>query len=65
MDIERKQFKPPLRERLLQEVARLKAEAAAMVPGPDQDAVLLKARQAETASHLDAWLASPGLQAPR
>jgi hypothetical protein len=42
---------------------RDKAEAAR--PGPERDALLKKARQADTAAHLDDWTNSPGLQAPK
>ena len=34
-------------------------------PGPDREAMLRKARLMETALHIDEWLASPGLRAPR
>jgi hypothetical protein len=33
-------------------------------PGPAKDGLLRKARQADTASHLDEWVNSPGLQPP-
>jgi hypothetical protein len=44
---------------------RLKDEANALPSGPLQDAAIRKARQTETASHMDEWLSSAGLQAPR
>ena len=54
----------PLRDRLMLETNRLKDEASKLPPGPLRDAMIRKARQAETASHMDQWLSSPGLQAP-
>lgn len=44
------------------EIAR--DEAKTMRPGPDRDALLKKARQLETASHINEWMSSPGLRAP-
>ena len=54
----------PLRDRLMLETNRLNDEANKLPPGPLRDAMIRKARQAETASHMDQWLSSPGLQAP-
>jgi hypothetical protein len=54
----------PLRDRLMLEANRLKDEANKLPHGPLRDAMIRKARQAETASHMDQWLSSPGLQAP-
>jgi hypothetical protein len=34
-------------------------------PCPEREELLLRARRAETASHLTEWLNSPGLQPPR
>jgi hypothetical protein len=39
--------------------------APALRPCPEREAMLRKARLVETASHIDEWLASPGLRAPR
>jgi hypothetical protein len=39
--------------------------AQALRPGPEREAMLRKARLVETASHIDEWLATPGLRAPR
>lgn len=36
-----------------------KAEAATLPPGPKRDALLLKARQLETATHINNWISSP------
>jgi hypothetical protein len=43
----------------------LKAKAAELRPGPEQDALLKRARLADTASHIDEWVNSPGLQPPK
>jgi len=59
------QPRPPFQDRLLLEVSRLKEEAKALPPGRDRDAMIRRVRQAETASHMDEWLSSPGLQSPR
>jgi hypothetical protein len=50
--------------RLEREAARLRAEADLCPPGPKRDFVLRKARQVETATHVEDWLTSPGLQPP-
>jgi hypothetical protein len=47
------------------EIERLRAEAEKLPQGAERDALLRKARQAETASHMNEWLSSPGLQPPR
>jgi hypothetical protein len=47
------------------EAMRLKDEVNELPPGLLRDASIRKARQAVTASHLNAWLSSPGLQAPQ
>jgi hypothetical protein len=53
-----------LEERLTEEAKRLRAEARLLQPGAMRDAMLRKARQAETGAHVSEWLRSPGLQAP-
>lgn len=63
--IQRNQPKAPLQDRLMLEAVRLKDEANELPPGPLRDARIRKARQAATASHMNEWLSSPGLQAPR
>jgi hypothetical protein len=59
------QPKLPLQDRLALHALRLKEEAQALLPGPERDAMIRRARQAETASHVDEWLLSPGLRPPR
>lgn len=54
-----------LRDRLASFAEELKAKAKRLRPGPEQDALLKRARQADTASHIDEWANSPGLRPPR
>lgn len=42
--------------------SRLEAQAATLPPGLQKDVLLDKIRQLETASRMNAWLTSPGLQ---
>jgi hypothetical protein len=48
----------------MREAAQLKKQAEEMTPGVRRDELLRKARQAETAAHVDDWLSSPGLRPP-
>jgi len=52
-------------ERLAADARRLREEAKLFAPGAARDYSLRKARQAETGSHVSAWLRSPGLQQPK
>ena len=53
-------------ERLADEARRFKEAAEKLPPGIlAQELLLRRARQAETASHIDEWLTSPGLQPPK
>ncbi|MCA1453084.1 hypothetical protein I6F35_07595 [Bradyrhizobium sp. BRP22] len=62
----RRRFKQTqsLEERLAQEAGRLREEAKALPPGFEREALLKKARQADTGAHVSEWLRSPGLQLP-
>jgi hypothetical protein len=53
-----------LEERLAEDAKRLRGEAKLFPPGAARDYTLRKARQAETGSHVSAWLRSPGLRSP-
>lgn len=66
MTIQRRRFKQSrsLEERLAAEAKRLREEARSLPPGAAREAALRKARQAETASHMNAWLASPEAKPP-
>jgi hypothetical protein len=61
--MQRRRFKdrqlPPLHERLSEEARRLREKAKTA-----REALIRKARQAETGSHLTEWLSSPGRRAP-
>jgi hypothetical protein len=59
------QPKPPLRDLLALEAVRIRDAAKAFLPSLAHDAMLRKARVAETASHINDWLASRGLQPQR
>jgi len=63
--IPRNQPKAPLQDRLMLEAMRLKDEANKLPPDSLRDARIRKARRAVTASHVNAWLSSPGLQGPQ
>ena len=58
-------LKASLQDRQMSEAMRLKDEANKLPPGPLRDARIRKARRAVTASHVNAWLSSPGLQPPQ
>ena len=55
----------PLDQRLSLEAQRLRKEAEGISPGIEHEKLIRRARQAETASHIQEWLTSPGLRAPR
>jgi len=50
--------------RLSEEAKRLRAEAKLLPPGAVRDEMIRRARRAEIASHINEWLASPGLRPP-
>jgi len=54
-----------LNQRLSDHVARLRKEASGTPPGHARERLTRLAREAETASQIDAWLSSPGLLAPQ
>lgn len=62
--MQRRRFKQiqSLEERLSEQAKRLRAEAKWLPPGAARDQMIRKARQAETASHMNEWLTSPGLR---
>ena len=53
-----------LEERLAAEAKRWREQAEKLPYGPEREAALRKARQAETGSHVSNWLGSPGLRSP-
>ena len=54
-----------LEERLAAEAKRLREEASLLPPGAAREELIRRARKAETASHMNEWLASPGLRPPK
>jgi hypothetical protein len=65
--MQRRRFKNILSfpDRLNQQAECLRAEAEKLPPGLERHELERKARQAETAAHMDEWLKSPGLQPPK
>jgi hypothetical protein len=62
----RNRSKPPgsIQARLIAFAKEMREKAALLPPGAEQDDLLRRARQAETTSHLDEWVNSPGLKPP-
>jgi hypothetical protein len=56
--------KRALELRLAEEAKDLRAKAKLLRPGAEREAIIRKARQAETGSQMSEWLRSPGLQPP-
>ncbi len=56
---------PTLYERLTDEKKRIEAAAALLGPGLIRNKLLEKLRQLDVAAHINEWLSSPGLRAPR
>jgi hypothetical protein len=54
-----------LQDRLQAFANDVRTQAAELPAGAEKDELLRKARQADTASHLDEWMNSPGLQSPK
>ncbi|MET4719254.1 hypothetical protein ABIF63_003360 [Bradyrhizobium japonicum] len=63
----RRRFKQQftLRDRLAAWSKGVETQAKKLPPGPEREAILKKARQADVASSLDDWMKSLGLQPPR
>jgi hypothetical protein len=49
---------------LAKEAERFRQEAETKPHWAERDDLLRKARQAETAAHIDQWVSSPGLRPP-
>jgi hypothetical protein len=65
MERDRIKDKTPFDVRLADEARRLKEQAKTLPYGLERDALIRRARQAETASQINAWLSSPGLAPPK
>nr|WP_284275894.1 hypothetical protein [Bradyrhizobium iriomotense] len=63
---QRRRFKQidPLDKRLTDAARQLRREAQDTPPGVERERLIRRARQAETASHINEWLTSPGLKPP-
>ena len=64
MQPQRRRFKQvkTLQDRLIDEAASCRAQAKLLPPGAVREALLWKARQADTAAHMNEWLSSRELQ---
>ena len=62
----RRRFKrtQSLKQRLVEQVKGLRDEARLKGLGVEREMLLRKARQTETAAHIEEWLSSPGLKPP-
>ena len=62
----RRRFKQSLtlKERLSSFAKEARDKASQLPPGVEKDDLLRRARQADTASRLDEWVSSTGLQPP-
>nr|WP_249148430.1 hypothetical protein [Bradyrhizobium sp. AUGA SZCCT0177] len=65
MQRRRIQHHVPLEQRLIEEAERLRKVAKGTRLGIERERLIRKARQAETAAHMQEWLSSPGLQRPK
>jgi hypothetical protein len=66
MSQQRRRFKhsQTFEEQLAEEARRFREAAEELPEGIRRELLLLRARQAETASHVSEWLRSPGLRPP-
>ena len=65
--MQRRRFKQtvPLEKRLRVQAEADREKAKSLPPCREREDLLLRARRADTASHLTEWLNSPGLQPPK
>ena len=63
----RRRFKQSqsLHERLQAFAEDARARAAGLPPGTEREQLLRKAREADTASHIEGWVNSPAVQSPK
>ena len=54
-----------LQDRLASFAQQMRDKAALLPPSPEKDDLLTRARRADTASHIDDWANSLGLQPPK
>jgi hypothetical protein len=65
LSIQLNQPKPTLEQRLAQEALRIQEQVKSLPHGKERELLVRKARQLETASHVNEWILSPGLKPPR
>jgi hypothetical protein len=65
--MQRRRFKQKtsLQDRLTAWANDVRDQAKELPTGPEREAMLKRASQADIASHLDDWANSPGLQPPK
>jgi hypothetical protein len=65
--LHRRRFKQTvsLKDRLASFAEEVRDKASQLRPGAEKDALLKRARRADTAAHIDEWANSPGLQPPK
>jgi len=54
-----------LRDRIASFARKVREKASQLPPGKEKDDFLRKARLADTASHVEEWASSPGLEPPK
>jgi hypothetical protein len=54
-----------LKDRLAAFAEEMREKAAKLKPGIEQDDLLIRARQADNAQHVEEWINSPGLPPPK
>ena len=57
--------RPAFDERVSEAAKDLEDRAWRLPPGPERDELLRRARRMDIAKHMNEWLLSPGLQAPK
>ena len=65
MSHEQRASRPTFEARVSQAAKDLEDQAWRLPPGPQRDALLRRARRMDIANHINEWLSSPGLQAPK
>jgi hypothetical protein len=65
MERRRAKHETSFEEGLASQASHLRDEAEKLRPGVERDNLIRRARQLETASHLNEWLNSPGLASPK
>jgi len=62
--IQLNQPKATFEQRLAKQALLIKEQIKSLPQGRERELLSLKARQLETASHINEWLSSPGLRPP-